>query len=173
MNKIYKFTIFTKTASASLSVAILDYRLPQYSFYPFNAFIHRSFDFRGCKYDSDHFPCCTCISVVLCVYAYWNCLQNAKFSLLYATDAKYRFDITFPNSFRNIERPKNYRHKDFIYSVLFFWWWWWWWVKARQDYFTQFESSQSLRRKREIPKINHLATRKQNLACPTVRWRAI
>ena len=47
-------------------------------------------------------------------------LQNARFSLLYAIDAKHRFDITFPNSFRNIERPKNYRHKDFIYSVLFF-----------------------------------------------------
>ena len=68
--KIYKFTIFTKTASASLSIAILDYRLPQYSFYPFNAFIHQSFDFRGCKYDSDQFPCYTCISMVLCVYAY-------------------------------------------------------------------------------------------------------
>ena len=40
-----RFTIFTKTASASLSIAILDYRLPQYSFYPFNAFIHQSFDF--------------------------------------------------------------------------------------------------------------------------------
>ena len=38
---------------------------------------------------------------------------------------------------------------------------------ARQDYFTHFEPSQSLRRKREIPKINHLATCKQNLACPT------
>ena len=102
-----------------MSITILDYRLPQYSFYPFSAFIHQSFDFRGCKYDSDHFPSCTCISMVLCVYAYWNCLQNARFSFLYAIDAKYRFDITFPNSFPNIERPKNYRHKDFIYSVLF------------------------------------------------------
>ena len=54
-----------------------------------------------------------------CVYAYRNCLQNARFSLLYAIDAKYPFDITFPNSFRNIERPKNYRHKDFIYSLFF------------------------------------------------------
>ena len=35
-------------------------------------------------------------------------------------DAKYRFDITFPNSFRNIERPKNYRHKDYIYSLYYF-----------------------------------------------------
>ena len=54
-----------------------------------------------------------------CVYAYRNCLQNARFSLLYAIDAKYPFDITFPNLFRNIERPKNYRHKDFIYSLIF------------------------------------------------------
>ena len=38
---------------------------------------------------------------------------------------------------------------------------------ARQDYFTHFEPSQSLRRKRDIPRINHLATRKQNLACAT------
>ena len=58
--------------------------------------------------------------MVLCVYAYRNCLQNARFSLLYAIDAKYRFDITFPNSFRNIERLKNYRHKDFIYSLFYF-----------------------------------------------------
>ena len=152
-----------------MSIVILDYRLPQYSFYPFNAFIHQSFDFRGCKSDSDHFPSCTCIhvSMVLCVYAYRNCLQNARFSLLYVIDAKYRFDITFPNSFRNIERPKNYRHNDFIYSLFYFL------VvmvvgdTARQDYFTHFKPSQSLRRKREIPKINHLATRKQNLACPT------
>ena len=50
-----------------------------------------------------------------------SCVITAEpVKLLYATDAKYRFDITFPNSFRNIERPKNYRHKDFIYSVLFF-----------------------------------------------------
>ena len=46
--------------------------------------------------------------------------KNARFSLLYAVDAKYRFDITFPNSFRNIERPKHYRHKDFIYSLFYF-----------------------------------------------------
>ena len=103
-----------------MSIAILDYRLPQYSFYPFNAFIHQPFDFRGCKSDPDHFPSCPCISMVLCVYAYRNCLQNARFSLLYAVDAKYRFDITFPNSFRNIERPKHYRHKDFIYSLFYF-----------------------------------------------------
>ena len=82
--------------------------------------------------------------MVLCVYAYRNCLQNARFSLLYAIDAKYRFDITFPNSFRNIERPKNYRHKDFIYSLFYFL------VvvvvggTARQDYFIHFEPSQSL-----------------------------
>ena len=83
----------------------------------------------------------------LCVFAYRNCLQNARFSLLYAIDAEYRFDITFPNSFRNIERPKNNRLKDFIYSLFYFL------VvvvvggaggTARQDYFTHFEPSQSL-----------------------------
>ena len=89
------------------------------SFYPFNAFIYQSFDFRGCKSDSDHFPSCTCISMVLCVYAYRNWLQHARFSLLYAIDAKYHFDITLPNSFRNIERSKNYRHTDFIYSLFY------------------------------------------------------
>ena len=57
----------------------------------------------------------------LCVYAYRNCLQNARFSLLYAIDAKYGFDITFPNSFRNTERRNINRHKDYIYFfVLFF-----------------------------------------------------
>ena len=61
--KFISLRFFTKTASASLSIVILDYRLPQYSFYPFNAFIHQSFDFRGCKSDSDHFPSCTCISM--------------------------------------------------------------------------------------------------------------
>ena len=81
--------------------------------------------------------------MVLCVYAYRNWLQNARFSLLYAIDAKYRFDLTFPNSFRNTERSKNYRHKDYKYSLFYFL------VvvvggTARQDYFTHFEQSQSL-----------------------------
>ena len=56
--------------------------------------------------------------MVLCVYAYRNCLQNARFSLLYAIDAKYRFDITFPNSFRNIESLSTQRF--YIFFVLFF-----------------------------------------------------
>ena len=67
-------------------------------------------------------------------------------SHFYAIDDKYRFDITIPNSFRNIERSKNYRHKDFIYSLFYFL------VvvvvvvgsTARQDYFIHFEPSQSL-----------------------------
>ena len=57
--------------------------------------------------------------MVLCVYVYRNCLQNARFSLLYAIDAKYSFDITFPNSFRNIERPKIIDTK-ILYILLFF-----------------------------------------------------
>ena len=82
----------------------------------------------------------------LCAYAYRNCLQNARFSLLFTIDANYRFDITFSNSFRNIERRKNYRHKNFIYSSFYFL------VVVvgegggvvRHDYFTHFEPSQSL-----------------------------
>ena len=92
-------------------------------------------------------------------YAYRNCLQNARFSLLYAIDAKYRFVIAFPNSFRNIERPKHYRHKDFIYSLFYFL------VvvvgdTAHKDYFTHFEPSQSLdAAKTGDPQNNHLTTR--------------
>ena len=91
--------------------------------------------------------------MVLCVYAYRNWLQNARFSLLYSMDAKYRFDITFPNSFRNIEWSKSCRRKDFIYSLFYFFggggrggggWGWGGGVTARQDYFTDFEPSQSL-----------------------------
>ena len=86
-----------------------------------------------------------------CVYAYRNCLQNDRFSLLYAIDAKYPFDITFPNSFRNIERPKNYQHKDFIYSFIFLFclfvcFFFFFlvvvgWGTARKDYFSHFEPS--------------------------------
>ena len=61
--------------------------------------------------------------MVLCVYAYRNCLQNARFSLLYAIDAKYHFDITFPNSFRNIESVSTQRF--YIFFVLFFGGWGW------------------------------------------------
>ena len=84
----------------------------------------------------------------LCVYAHRNCLQNVRSSLLYAIYAKYHFDITFPNSFRNIERPKIIDTK-ILYILCF--------IfgggcgaggegggSARQDYFTHFEPSQSL-----------------------------
>ena len=54
----------------------------------------------------------------MCLYAYRNCLQNARFSLLYAIDAKYRFDINFPYSFRNIESLLTQRF--YIFFVLFF-----------------------------------------------------
>ena len=92
-------------------------------------------------------------------------LLNARFSFLYVIDAKYRFDISFPNSFRNTERPKIIDTKIlYILCFTLWWWWWWWWCvcvcgrgggggspgggggggKARQDYFTHFEPSQSL-----------------------------
>ena len=106
--------------------------------------------------------------MVLCVYTYRNWLQNARFSLLYAIDAKYRFDITFLiPKYWTIKKLSTQR----FYIVIV-------WggggggggggSTAHQDYFIHFESSQSLdAAKRKIPKINHLATRKQNLACPT------
>ena len=63
-----------------------------------------------------------------------NCLPNARFSVLYAIDAKYRFYITFPNSFRNIESLSTQRF--YIFFVLFF--------GGGGGYYTHFEPSQSL-----------------------------
>ena len=88
--------------------------------------------------------------MVLCIYAYRNCLQNARFSLLYAIDAKYRFDIIFPNSFRNYVFFVFfffcffYLFYLFIYFFFFFFFCGSGGGTARQDYFTHFEPSQSL-----------------------------
>ena len=77
------------------------------------------------------------------------------------------FWYNFPYLIPKYWTAKKLSTQRFYIFCFIFWWLWWWGVKARQDYFTQFEPSQSLRRKREISRINHLATRKQNLACPT------
>ena len=67
-------------------------------------------EFLWIKFRLKSFSSCTCILMVLCVYASTDCIQKARFKPMHVIKAKLCRHLVFQMSFRNIQGQKRYRN---------------------------------------------------------------